>query len=244
MRSAPIALAIALAGCSSGGKDAYFRGTIDGPLAGDRAIPSGLSGGEKLSDLGAEGLRALVRPTFGRYAYYLSFQRLPPGCLPRDRLRSDGSNRSQACGTTRVRVRRTDQFDHSAATAGFFLPVEESDDLFEELDARLARWHGINFGGTDGTGVDVERVRDGRATSMSSNASPSRDRDNPAAQLRGDMLRILLAYGPAGFAPRSGSWDVRPPQDDGDPCNNPALAEPLDRGFGTGNSDCDAAARW
>ncbi|MEG3182211.1 hypothetical protein [Sphingomonas sp. LT1P40] len=244
MRLAPLLLALFLTACSDECRRGSGCGVSDGPLASDFAIKPTLAGGDKLSNLGTEGLRVLIAPTFGRYAYYMSLRRLPSGCLPRDRRKGDGSDDRRACGTTQVGVRRTDQFDQSVATAAFFLPVEESDALFEELDTDLSRWTGPNWGGTDGTSVDIERVRNGRVKSMSSNASPPEDSGNPAAALRGDLLRILLAYGPSGFTPRSSDWHVRRADELDDPCNDPALAQPLDRGFGVGNSDCDAKARW
>lgn len=240
MRAAVLILSLALWGC--GDRNPHRSGTIDGPLSGNHAIPERASGGETLADLGPDGVRVLIAPTFGRYAYYLSLRRLPAGCLPRDRRPDDGSADGRACGPSRVDVRRIDQFDKSVATARLFLPPEESDALFDTLDARLGRWRGSNSGGTDGTGIDLERVRDGRVTSLSSNvyAGP----EHPAALLSRDLHRILLAYGPDGFAPRSYDWNVRQPGDNRDPCNDPALATPLDRGFGLGNSDCDAAKRW
>ncbi|MBX3594663.1 hypothetical protein [Sphingomonas sp.] len=189
-----------------------------------------------------DGVRVLIAPTFGRYAFYLSLLRLPTGCPPRDRRPDDSSADSRACGPSRVDVRRIDQFDKSVATSRLFLPPEESDTLFATLDTRLTRWRGSNLGGTDGTGIALERVRDGRVTSMSSNISAGAD--NPAVMLSGDLHRILLAYGPDGFPPRSWDWNVRQPGDERDPCNEPALATPLERGFGLGDSDCDAAKRW
>lgn len=241
MRIAVAILSVALWGCSD--RNPHRSGTIDGPLSGDRAIPTRASGGERLADVGNEGLRVLIAPSFGRYAYYFSLRRQPTGCIARARLPHDVSAEARACGASRVHVRRIDQFDRTVAASHFFLPPEESDAFFEELDLRLSRWKGSNYGGTDGTGIEVERVSAGRVTSMSSNASAAHP-DNPAAQVSGDLHRILLAYDPSGFAPRSYNWDVREAGDTEDPCNNQALATPLDRGFGIGNSDCDAAKRW
>lgn len=242
MRRAALLVLLMLSGCER--ETASGRGVTDGPLKKEFAIKPSLAGGEKLADIGAEGLRLLIQPSFGRYAYYLSFQRLPAGCVPRDRQPDDYREVKNSCGPARVHVRRTDQRDGTASRAEFYLPPEEADDFFEALDMRMARWRGSNAGGTDGTGVDLERVRGGLVKSMSSNASPSSNIDNPAAQLKPDALRVLLAYGPSGFAPRSSNWDVSGRTDESDPCNETLLAQPLDSGFGLGNSDCDASRRW
>ena len=239
MRQVAIGVTLLLAACSDRSAE-----IAEGPLAGDAAIPADVAGGERLADLGAEGLRVLIQPSFGRYQYYLSLRREPQDCLPRELRRKDGSDDARACGPARIRARRIDRSDGRIQSALFFLPVEESDNLFEELDARLRSWGGANSMWTDGTSISLERVRQSRIRSMTSNQPASADGDNPAAQLQGDLLRALLAYGPVGFAPRSADWHVRHEQDSEDPCNTPALATPLDRGFGTGDSDCDAAARW
>lgn len=239
MRAAAIGVALLLASCSDRNSK-----IVEGPLTGDEAIPADVAGGERLADLGTEGLRVLIEPSFGRYRYYLSLRRSPRDCLPRDIRSDDGSDAARACGPTRVRARRIDQRAGRVQVAGFFLPAEESDDLFETLDARLQTWRGTTSLWLDGTGVSLERVRQGRVRSMTSNQPASADDGNPAARLRDDLLRILLAYGPAGFAPRAGDWNVRHGQSAEDPCNDTALATPLDRGFGAGDSDCDATARW
>ncbi|MCR5869982.1 hypothetical protein LRS12_04025 [Sphingomonas sp. J344] len=239
MRAAIFALALTATGCSD--RDPHRSGTIDGPLSGSHAISERASGGETLAGVGQEGLRVLIAPSFGRYAYYLSLRRLPKGCVTPDDPPKESSV-GRICGPSRIDVRRFDQFDRTVTTARFFLPPWETHHLLEELDARLDGWSGRNSGGTDGTWVKLERVRNGQVTSMSSNDLP--DPGNPAAQLSGDLLRILLSYGPSGFAPRSGSWDVRAPGESAGPCDVTDLATPLDRGFGSGNSDCDATKRW
>ena len=228
-------------GC--GDRNPHRSGTVEGPLRGDRAISLQASGGETLSAFGQDGLRVLIEPSFGRYSYYLSLRQLPAGCVPRARRPHDGSADARGCGPARVDVRRIDQTNASIATARFFLPPEEGDMLLERLDAQLARWNGDNSGGTDGTGIDFERVRDGRTTSMSSN-SYSDDPGNPAVALAIDLHRALLAYGPRGLAPRSWDWHVARDDESGGPCETLDLATPLDQGFGVGDSPCDAAKRW
>jgi hypothetical protein len=241
MRAAILILGLALYGCSD--RDPHRSGTVAGPLRGDYAISSQASGGETLAALGQDGLRVSIAPSFGRYHYYLSLRPLPAGCIPRDRLPDNGSGDGRGCGPVRVDVRRIDQTDQSIAAVRFLLPPEEGEMLLSRLDARLERWRGNNFGMLDGTGVDIERVRDGRTTSMSSNAYAI-DPGNPVPQLSTDLQRVLLAYGPTGFAPRESGWHVRDDPAREDPCNRPGFATPLDRGFGAGNSDCDAAKRW
>lgn len=245
MRIAAIALALAATGSDAQERrhDPQLEGTVTAALSGRLAISSEASGGEKLSDLGRDGLRVLIEPSFGRYAYYATLRWTPSGCIPRARARTDGSDRARICQASRVRVRRIDAASGTVAFAQFHVPRQDSDALVEQLDIRLARWEGPNFVSTDGTGVSLERVRDGQTRSMSSNGSPQFDVNNPAAQLRGDLLRILLAYGPAGFAPRAEDWHVDRPGDDWGGCS-PGLAQPLDRGFGAGNSDCYAAKQW
>jgi hypothetical protein len=239
MRMGAIGAILLLAACSDRNAE-----ITEGPLNGHAAIPADVAGGEQLSDLGTDGLRVLIQPSFGRYHYYLSLRRLPQDCLPRELRRRDGSDSARACGPTLIRARRIDRGDRRFRDALFVLPVEESDNLFEELDARLRTWRGARSRWLDGTGISLERVGQGRVRSMTSNQPALADGDNPAAQLQGDLLRILLAYGPAGFAPRRADWNVPLDEEAEDPCNDPALAMPLDRGFGTGNSDCDATARW
>ncbi len=234
------ALALLLAGCDRA-EPPVAKGTTNGPLP-DGAAISAASGGERLSDLGRDGFRVLIAPSFGRYRYYVSMRRLPIGCIPRARSTLDEKPSQVACGPGQFRVRRIDATSGSVDGARFVLPVDESETLVRELDARLARWSGMSLA-LDGTGFDLERVSDGRIVSISGNAS-SGEVDDPTTWLSHELLRILLAYGPTGFAPRSSSWHVREADDAGDPCNNPGLATPLDRGFGTGNSDCDAAKRW
>ena len=245
MRLATLALALVASGSAAQERryDPQLEGTLPRPLSGRLAISSEASGGEKLSDLGREGLRVLIKPSFGRYAYYVTLRWLPEGCIPRDRVKRDGSDRARMCQASHVRARRIDATSGTTVLAQFHVPREDGDAVLEQLDARLARWEGPNFVSTDGTGVSLERVRDGQIRSMSSNGSPQFDVNNPAAQLRGDLLRILLAYGPAGFAPRAEDWHVDRPGEDWGGCS-PGLAQPLDRGFGAGNSDCDAAKRW
>ena len=241
MRVAIIILGFALYGC--GDRDPHRSGTVAGPLRGDYAISRQASGGETLTAFGQDGLRVLIAPSFGRYHYYLSLRQLPSGCLPRDRLPDDGSADGCSCGPARVDVRRIDQTDRRIATARFVVPPEEGELLLARLNAPLERWHGENFSTLDGTVVAIERVRAGQTMSMSSNTYAT-DPANPAPQLSTDLHRILLAYGPTGFAPRSGDWHVPHDPIGEDPCNDPALATPLDRGFGVGDSDCDAAKRW
>ena len=242
-----VALAMALTATGSAAQqwrlDPQLEGTVTAALSGRLAISSEASGGEKLSDLGREGLRVLIEPSFGRYAYYVTLRWVPAGCIPRDRAKRDGSDSARLCHASHVRARRIDAATGAIALAQFHVPREDGDAVLEQLDARLAQWKGPNFASTDGTSVSLERVRDGQVRSMSSNSSPSYGIDNPAAQLRGDLLRILLAYGPAGFAPRAEDWHVDRPGEDWGACR-PGLAAPLDRGFGTGDSDCDAAKRW
>ncbi len=241
MRAAVLILSLALWGC--GDRNPHRSGTIDGPLRGDYAISRQASGGETLAALGQDGLRVQIAPSFGRYSYYVAVRQLPAGCLPRVRRPGDGSADARGCGPARVDVRRIDQTNRTIATAHFFLPPEEGEMLLERLDARLDRWTGDNSGGTDGTGIDIERVRAGRTTSMSSN-SYSDDPGNPAVPLSIELHRALLAYGPRGFAPRSWDWHVARDDELGVPCEALDLAKPLDRGFGVGDSQCDAAKRW
>ncbi|RYD61801.1 MAG: hypothetical protein EOP58_14235 [Sphingomonadales bacterium] len=245
MRLVAIALALAATGSDAQERrdDPHLEGTVATPLSGRFSISSDASGGETLTDFGQDGLRVLIEPSFGRYAYYLTLRWIPSGCIPRDRAKPTGSERARMCQASHIRVRRIDAASGATALARFHVPREDGDAVLEQLDARLVRWQGPNFASTDGTSVSLERVRNGEVRSMSSNASPQFDVDNPAAQLRGDLLRILLAYGPAGFAPRAENWHVDPPGENWGGCSR-GLAQPLDRGFGTGNSDCDAAKRW
>lgn len=245
MRLAAIALALVATGGDAQERryDPQLEGTVTVALSGRLAISSAASGGEKLTDLGRDGLRVLIEPSFGRYAYYVALRWVPSGCIPRDRAKSDGSVRARLCQASHVRVRRIDADSGKVALAEFYATRQDGDALLEQLDARLAQWKGPNFPSTDGTGVSLERVRDGQVRSMRSNSSPSYGIDNPAAQLRGDLLRILLAYGPAGFAPRAEDWHVDRPGEDWGGCS-PGLATPLNRGFGAGDSHCDAAKRW
>ncbi len=245
MRIAALALALTATGSAAQQRhfDPQLEGTVTAALSGRLAISSDASGGEKLSDLGRDGLRVLIEPSFGRYAYYVTLRWVPAGCIPRDRAKRDGSDGARLCHASHFRVRRIDAASGAVAAAQFHVPREDSDALVEQLDIRLAQWKGPNFASTDGTGVSIERVRDRQVRSMHSNGSPQLDIDNPAAQLRGDLLRILLAYGPTGFAPRAENWHVDRPAEDRGGCS-PGLAHPLDRGFGAGNSDCDAAKHW
>jgi len=232
-------LPVLLAACSEPGAERIGK-VIEGPLSGDRAISATDSGGEPLARVGSDGFRVVIQPSFGRYRYYLSLRRLPAGCLPRARQRDDGPDRGQDCGPGRISARRIDQNDGKVRTAEFFVPGEEVDALVGDLDARLTRWRGTDTVTFDGTRVSLERVRNRSVRSVDTNND---EPDNPASQLRRDLHRILLAYGPTGFAPRSTDWSVRSVAER-DSCNNPELATPLDRGFGVGDSDCDAAKRW
>ncbi|MBA4760222.1 hypothetical protein [Sphingomonas sp.] len=245
MRLGAIALALVATGSDAQERryDPQLEGTVTVALSGRLAIPSAASGGETLADLGQDGLRVLIEPSFGRYAYYVTLRWVPSGCIPRDRARPTGADGARMCRAAHVHVRRNDAASGATALARFHIPREDGDAVLEQLDARLARWQGPNFASTDGTGVSLERVRAGHVRSMRSNSSPQYDIGNPAAQLRGDLLRILLAYGPAGFAPRAEDWHVDPPGADWGGCS-PGLAAPLDRGFGAGNSGCDAAKHW
>lgn len=240
MRWTLLILPVLLAACSEPSAEVIDK-VIDGPLSGDRAISASDAGGGQLSSVGSDGFRVLIEPSFGRYRYYLSFRQLPSGCLLRARQRRDGSDSGRVCGPGRIHVRRIDQNDGQVLTAEFFIPGEEADTLLEDLDARLTRWRGTDTLTYDGTGVSLERVRNGSVISIDTNhVGP----DNPASQLLGDLQRILLAYGPSGFAPRSGNWSVRSAEPEDDLCNHPELATPLNRGFGVGDSDCDASKRW
>lgn len=243
MRWALLTLPVVLAACSEPSAGPVDE-VVDGPLSDHRAIPASDAGGETLPSIGADGFRVLIRPTFGRYRYYVSFRQLPAGCLPRARQRQDGSDGQRVCGPGQIIARRIDRSGGQVLTAKFLIPVEEAEALTEELDTRLDRWRGTDAGWTDGTDVALERVRNGRVVSMDSNQPAFDGPDNPAAQLIGDLQRTLLAYGPTGFAPRSSNWDVRMAAEAEDSCNDPGLATPLDRGFGIGNSDCEAAKRW
>jgi len=239
MRIALLTLSVLLTACSERAAQ-----VIDGPLPEDRAISLSDSGGERLATVGADGFRMLIAPSFGHYRYYLSLRRLPAGCVPRSRQRDDGADAGRGCGPALLNVRRIDQKVGQVRAATFFIPGEEAEALVEELDARLDQWRGTNARWSDGTGVALERVRNGRVRSMDTNQPAFDAPDNPAAQLKGDLHRILLAYGPGGFAPRSSDWQVRGAEPEDDPCNQPELATPLNQGFGVGDSDCDAARRW
>lgn len=207
MRAAAVLLALALAGCSPEPKPADFavEGVRAGPLAADDAINAQLSGGEKISDLGCNGLRAVVDPFDGPYSYYLSV-RSNVGCRARAGVQS-----ADVCDETRVQVRRVTRTGQVDASANFLIPANEGRRLFSDLDWRIAHWKGSNIPDLDGTSIRFERVLDGKIWSMWSNAEPSQDRTNPASLLLADLLRILRVYGPSGFAPDRPGWHVMPP---------------------------------
>lgn len=206
MRAA-VLLALALAGCSPEPKPADFaiEGVRAGPLAADDAISAQLSGGEKISGLGCNGLRAVVDPFDEPYSYYTSL-RSDVGCRPRAGVQS-----ADIGDETRVQVRRVTRTGQVDASANFLIPANEVRRLFSALDWRIAHWKGSNFADLDGTSIRFERVSDGKIWSMWSNAEPSQDRSSPASLLLTDLLRILRVYGPAGLAPDRPSWDMTPP---------------------------------
>ena len=123
----------------------------------------------------------------------------------------------------------------------FALPEEDFRTLMESFDANTRGWHGERSGWTDGTGIAVERVRDGVVTSMDSNSQGWSQR-NPAVRLLGDVQRLALAYGPSGTVPRSYSWHVQSRIEY--PCADIGLNTPDPDGFGIGNDLCGQALAW
>jgi hypothetical protein len=119
-------------------------------------------------------------------------------------------------------------------TFEFFVPEEDYREIVHDFDRTAPRWPGTTRLWTDGTGLEIERVRDSDIWSMSTKASGRLV--DPGARLSRGVQRLLLAYGPSGATPRNYDWTVQP--DDDYPCGGADLNTPDADGFGIGNDAC------
>lgn len=162
----------------------------------------------RLGVLGRDGVSISIRPSFGAVDYDLDLA--PAGLVLPGRP------------TARLWVRPK---GGESREYRFHVPWEDLEVTLQAFDARARRWRGQRGMATDGTPIMVERMKEGRVTSIDTNAVTSSEPANPAAQLRTDVHALLLAYGPTGSVPRSYDWDV-----DETTCSERALNTPVPQG--------------
>ncbi|WP_372520152.1 hypothetical protein [Sphingobium abikonense] len=165
----------------------------------------------KLPPLTQDGaIRLQVAPSFGLYDYVLDFTPQPAGCLMMWRGRDlDEDEIKMRCQIVAVHVWRSASENAGAPTPAeerrFFVPEEDYRDVTLSFNARVTDWRSRRSGMVDGTWLGVEQVHQGKIGSTVANAG-AWSSDNPASQLARDIHRLALAYGPAGFFPRSYDW--------------------------------------
>ena len=224
----PIAFAIAVSTSalprwwpeSAGGRPMFGK-VMPGPIPADDAKLFELPGPNRLRLLGTDGMRVMIRPSFGELYYdiYLS-----PGGL-------------KLTASPKVLVRVIYRQAARAREYQFDMPSEDLEMTLLAFDSRTRTWSG-DGGSMDGTSVFVERVKDRKIISMHTNSEPSWSPNNPAAQLRSDLLGLMLAYGPSGIFPHSYDWHVVAEEHHERPCNGLDLNAPDADGFGVGDDDC------
>jgi hypothetical protein len=238
---------ILLAGCDwwpeqLGGRQRPDR-IAQRPLSPQLLREFGWTGYPPLATLGPDGLRVFVAPSFGDYRYLVDFSPQPRGCymVPGSGEIDEAQWRNEGCVLIAVRlIRITNTHERPDATRAqtyrFVVPEEDFRDVVGTFDQSAARWSGGGAMNLDGTSVDIERVRGGVVTSMSTNALRGQSPGNPGAQLLLDVQRLALAYGPTGVIPRSYDWNVSSEPDY--PCTRGDLNVPDSDGFGTGSDLC------
>ena len=187
-------------------------------------------------------IRLQIAPAFGRYDYVLDFTPRPANCLMLWRDRDfDDAEIKRRCDIIAVRVWRSasenEDNQEAAESRAFYVPEEDYRDVIQSFNSRLKSWRGRRLGMTDGTWVGLEQSHKGRIGSMTANAGemPS---DNPLSQLTRDAHRLVLAYGPTNFFPRSYDWHSI--ADPSAPCWG-KLAGVDPNGMGEGDDACAAS---
>jgi hypothetical protein len=192
-----------------------------GPAALDDVRLFSLPDAGRLRLLGAEGVRVMIRPSFGEVDYDIY--------LSRGGLDIPSKAKALVRVVSKHGAPREYQFD---------IPDEDLMVTLDAYDLRARRWMGETGLGADGTAIFVERVRDGAITSMHSNSNAGWSPGNPAVQLGSDVLRLMLAYGPSGVFPRSYDWHVSAGEHADYPCAGYDLNGADPDGFGVGADAC------
>lgn len=187
-------------------------------------------------------MRLQVAPSFGVYDYVLDFTPQPAGCLMMWNIRDlNEADIKRRCQIISARIWRSASENEGTPmpveSRAFYLPTGDYQDALQSFNERLKGWKGSDGLTVDGTWIGFEQVHGNRHGSMTDNASES-PVENPLPQLVRDMQRLVLAYGPAGFFPRSYDWHSIADPDN--PCSV-GLAGTDPDGMGTGD---DACAAW
>lgn len=219
----------------------------DGPLS--QSSDADIFGFEKLPPLnnkGADALRVVIGPSFGRYHYRFDFVPLKVGCKIVDRdiddmTKYDGNAYCGNVWANGVRIDR--EAEQSNVKFRFIVPAEDFKNLFDSVKFSVARWNGSWDMTTDGTSVAIELHNRGKISSLNSNG---RSPDNPSALASLLVKAIALAYGPAGIFPKLHDWQVYTREDELDPkyaCAAPQLSLSDIDGFGVGDDACAKSLR-
>lgn len=238
-----LAAAALLGGCDRDNLPHWLGGPpppgmiIDGPLA--EPIHTGL---HPLRTLGRNGMRVSIDPSFGDYGYVVDFIPRPFDCyLAPGRHFDEERHRREGCRMIAVRYTifgRDEAPEPRIRRFSFHVPEEEYREVVADFDRLARRWRGSDGGVLDGTGVGVEQFREGRLRSIDSNAPTMFKPDNPAANMRLHVHRLLLAYGPAGAVPRNSDFAVGRREFEELPCMAQSFDEPDPDGFGAGQDAC------
>jgi len=213
---------------------------IDGALPADEYGPSIRTRAGSVSELGQNGIRFFVQPSFGKYHYKFVFLPRPKGCYPF--LQSENymeiEKEKTLCQIYLVKMQRetlqnANQAPLSLTQHKFIVPEEDFREVLGDLEDRMKKWNGELGSWVDGTNLSIEYVREGNIRSMSSNAHSA---DSPVSQFGSDVQRLALAFGPTGMIPRGYNWhaDIAPES----PCSGLELNTPDKDGIGMGDDDC------
>lgn len=233
----------------------------DGPLN-PNVRNLGAAGRQPPPDLGANSLRVRIAPSFSHNFFAIDFAPQPKDCLTPHGGTIDEVDRDEprfcrdVLVTYALIARPGIKIKVATGRWTFHIPVADYRALAEGIDMRLDAWRGIPIVtdakdglqwitvNSDGTGVGVERARDGKIRSVANNDLDSQAPNNPAAFAKSEVQRLLLIYGPSGKVPRDGDWNIR---DRGrlpnDPCLIAEFATPDPDGYGVGKDACAKALK-
>lgn len=215
---------------------------VDGPLKDAYVVERAKL---KLPALTQDGaMRLQVAPSFGLHDYVLDFTPQPAGCLMMWNIRDlHEADIKRRCQIIAARIWRSASENRGTTmpveSRVFYLPPGDYQDVLQSFNKRLEGWKGFDGLTVDGTWIGFEQVHGNRLGSMTDNASES-PAENPLPQLARDVQRLVLAYGPAGFFPRSYEWHSI--ADSENPCSG-GLAGTDPDSMGAGDDACATSLR-